>query len=151
MAFPDAYAPTEEDVFVFLVSLSPPAGADAQHMTAWKQALDQRIAKLGESYAAQAAVRARAEKRLVVSGLLTLRAKLPANEPDPIAAVTYTIDGNVVAAQNTPPFTHTWDTRQVANGEHVVEIRALNGRGSLLTRAIALIVVENSEKSEQKG
>ncbi|HZP83490.1 MAG TPA: Ig-like domain-containing protein [Chthonomonadaceae bacterium] len=146
--FPDAYAPTEDDVFVFLVTLPPPAGQEAAQAAEWKQALGQRIAKLGETYAAQAVARARAEKRMVVSGQLTLRAKLPVNEPDPIAAVTYAVDGNVVAAQNTPPFTHTWDTRQVPDGEHVVEIRALNGRGGLLTRALALIVTQNSGKAD---
>lgn len=146
--FPDAYAPTEDDAFVFLVTLPPPAGSDAPQAAEWKQTLGQRIAKLGENYAAQAAARARAEKRLVVSGALTLRAKLPTSEPDPIAAVTYAIDGNVVAAQNTPPFTYAWDTRQAPDGEHVVEIRALNGRGSVLTRALALIVTQNSGKAD---
>ncbi|HZO87248.1 MAG TPA: Ig-like domain-containing protein [Chthonomonadaceae bacterium] len=137
MAFPAAYTPTEDDVFVFLVTL-PPAPANE------KEAVRQRVERLAQVYAAGAVSRARAENRMVVSGLLTLRAKLPPGEPDPIAAVTYAIDNHVVAAQNTPPFVYTWDTRQVSDGEHVVEIRALNGGGGLLTRARALIVVHNA-------
>jgi hypothetical protein len=141
--FADAYAPTEEDVFVFLVSLPDATGGVPAEAKA-KETLLRHIEQMRQTYAATSTARARAAKRLV-SGTLTLNAKLPANEPDPIAAVTFAIDGNVVAAENTPPFSHAWDTHQVPDGEHVVEIRALNGRGSLLTRVLALIVVQNTQ------
>jgi hypothetical protein len=37
-----------------------------------------------------------------------------------------------------------WDTRQWENGEHLVEVRALDGAGKVLTRSKALVVTENS-------
>jgi hypothetical protein len=134
---PTGYSPSETDVFVFLVTLpKPPAEGAAT--------LAQRIEMLSKAYADGAAARAQAAKRKVVSGMLTLRAKLPEGEPDPIDAVTYMADGELLAAQNTPPFSYSWDTSGVPDGEHVVEIRAFNKTGRMLTRARALVVVQNT-------
>ena len=103
----------------------------------------ERVKSLADAYAADAIFRARAARHVIVAGTLTLKARLPQDEPDPIAAVIYAIDGDVVAAQNTPPFSYDWDTHRVPNGEHVVEIRALNAGGVTLTKARSLVVVRN--------
>lgn len=147
---PESYAPGEDDAYVFLVTLPPPpastgaqTASDEQRLTEWKKTVHKRIEEMGKNYADSAIARARAEKRAVVTGTLTLRAKLPDKEPDPIQIVTYAIDGDFVAAQNTPPFVYAWDTTRVSDGEHTIEIRAHNARGVLLTRARALVVVAN--------
>jgi hypothetical protein len=129
-------------VFVVSVALPPPSSL-ANQPDAWKAKVQARVEALAQSYAADMLFRARAARRKIVAGTLTLHAQLPANEPDPIAAVTYVIDGDVVAAQNVQPFTYAWDTRQVPDGEHVVEIRALSAGGGIITRARALVVVRN--------
>jgi hypothetical protein len=134
---PAGYSPSESDVFVLAVTL-PKASAAGQKSVA------ERLETLGKMYAADSVTRARAAKRKVVSGTLTLQAKLPEGEPDPIEAVTYMANGELLAAQNTPPFSYAWDTRTVADGEHIVEIRAFNKTGRLITRVRALVVVQNS-------
>lgn len=148
--FPEGYAPSEQDTFVLLVKLplpkpapGAPSASDAERTETRKADVRQRIEAQGKQYADTAIARANAERRSVVTGMLTLRARLPKGEPDPITAVTYYVDGDMVAAQNVSPFTYAWDTTRVENGEHVVEIRALNSRASVITRARALVVVRN--------
>lgn len=151
--FPEGYTPGSDDVFVFPVTLPTPRAAGPVSASAAPPAADsketvrKRIQALGQAYAADAPERARKEKRMVVSGTLTLRARLPSGEPDPIAAVIYAVDGDMVAVQNTGPFTYPLDTRRFPNGEHVVEIRALTARNGLISRARALIVVQNGGTS----
>jgi len=142
--FPDGYTPAEEDVFVFSVPPSAPAAGSPDERAGRQRALQGRLEALANAYGAGSVARARAEGRMVVNGTLTVHARLPAGEPDPVAAVTYLIDGDVVAAQNTPPFSYAWDTRKAPEGEHVVEIRALNSKGGPVTRARTLVVVHNA-------
>lgn len=137
---PPHFTPSESDVFHFQVTLPKKTQTGAEGSLT----LVQRIEALSKAYAEGAAARAKAAKRKVVSGTLTLQAKLPEGEPDPIDAVTYMADGDLVAAQNTPPYSYAWDTRKVADGEHIVEIRAFNKAGRMLTRVRALVVVQNT-------
>lgn len=132
---PETFTLGEEDTFIFTVSLG-------KEVT--KEVVAKECVKLAEAYQAEAAERAKANKTQVVSGMLALQPKLPLGEPDPIVYVTYSIDGDQVAAQNTEPFSYDWDTKQVSNGEHLVEIRALNRQGNLITRARVLVVVTNT-------
>ena len=107
------------------------------------QGLQERVTALGQAYTTQSIARARQERRSIVSGTLNLKAKLPEGEPDPIAYVTYAIDSRMVSTQNVAPFTFDWDTRQTTDGEHVVEVRALNRNGHMITQKRALVVVQN--------
>ena len=105
--------------------------------------LRRRIADLAEQYSARTMARAREARRTVVSGIVALRAKLPSGEPEPIAAVTYSIDGDIVSSQNTFPSAFGWDTTKLPNGEHVVEVRALSRFATVITRVRTLVVVNN--------
>lgn len=134
---------SSDDVFVFIVSL-PAKGA---HQEVTSSDVGALIATLGRAYADSAVTRARTEGRLVASGTLTLNAKLPYGEPDPIVAVTYSIDDDLLAAQNVGPYSFNWDTRRVPDGEHVVGIDALNRNGRLITHARALVVVANGKRA----
>ncbi|HLI49860.1 MAG TPA: Ig-like domain-containing protein [Chthonomonas sp.] len=141
-----AYSPQVGDVFEFTVERMPPPFFEpsaANRLNDWKMQIAQAIQAMANDYAAGAVARAQAEHRLIVSGFLTLKAKLPEGEPDPIEFVRFLVDGAVVQLTNVPPFTYKWDTRSVADGEHVVEIDALDKNGKLITQASALIVVQN--------
>ena len=105
--------------------------------------LQQRVTALEQAYLAQSLVRARQEHRPVVAGVLNLKAKLPPGEPDPIAYVTYVVDGQIVSSQNVPPFNFEWDTRHETEGEHLVEVRALNRNNHVITSKRALLIVQN--------
>ena len=148
--FSAGYTPREEDTFVFFVTLPLPSKGEGVSLSEEQQreklrhTASEAAEKLARNYREASPQRARAESHLLCSGKLTLRPKLPSGEPDPIAAVTYWIDGDMVAAQNTPPFSFEWDTHQTTNEEHIVEIRALNRHGNPLTRARALVVVQNA-------
>jgi hypothetical protein len=132
------------DVFVFIAPVSKGNNAIGSDTPQSEAA---RIDAVARAYLIGSISRARAEKRTVFTGTLTLKAQLPEGEPDPIAAVTYTIDDDLIAAQNVGPYAFDWDTRRAADGEHVVEISALNRNGRVITHARALVVVNNG-KSE---
>jgi len=149
-SYPDGFAPTEEAVFGFVVILpstqeaedgakSPP---DPERLARLAE-VRKRLTAVSEQYTGQAMTRARDNKRPVVSGVVMLRPKLPENEPEPITAITYSIDGDTVSAQTILPSTYGWDTSRVKNGEHVVEIRALSKYATVVTRVRALVMVNN--------
>jgi hypothetical protein len=133
---PDNFLLSEESVFIFIVSKTERGGNT-------KEQIAPRWDLLADSYQVGATARAKANRLSIITGILTLKPKLPDGEPDPIVYVTYHIDGEQVSAQNTIPFSHDWDTKQAQNGEHVVEIRALNRQGTLLTKAKVMVVVNN--------
>ena len=146
---PGDYVPSVNDVLVITAAQAPagksepanrvnPASTDSTHKN-----LRDRLEALARAYAEGAVARAEAENRTVASGFFKLNAKLPAGEPVPIAFVTYAIDGDLVAAENVAPFTYTWDTRRTGNGEHVVEVRALDAAGNPITSTRALVAVHN--------
>ena len=149
--FPADYLPNLDDVFIFHISLPlPPAKAgetEAQREDALKESVRAQVTALQKEYAAGAIARAAANKRKVVSGTLTLRANIPEGEPDPVTAVTYLLDGRFIAAQDTAPFVYQWNTQNVEDGEHVLEIRAVNRNARLVTRMRALVVVQNGSAS----
>ena len=107
--------------------------------------LSNRVTALGQAYMAQSLARARQEHRPIASGILSLKAKLPLGEPDPIAYVVYVVDNQIVSSQNVPPFQLEWDTRHESEGEHLVEVRALNRNGHPITSKRTLLVVQNKQ------
>ena len=146
--FPVDYTPAIDDVFVFHVRLPLPTAKDGQTEAQREEALREnvraQVTALQKAYAAGAVARAHSAGRKIVAGTLTLRALVPEGEPDPITAVTYIMDSRFIAAQNTAPFVYQWNTRNVEEGEHVLEIRAVNRDARPVTRVRALIVVQNN-------
>ena len=135
-SFPDIFTTDERNVFVFTVILPETPNPKAPPVS-------DQLEALANAYDAGAVSRARAAHRPIISGVWTLHAKLPPNEPDPIVYVSYLVDDDTVATQNTAPFSFGWDTKNASNGEHLVEIRALNSLGALVTHVRALVVVDN--------
>lgn len=149
-AFPEGYAPRDGDTLVIRAALpadtplpGAPEAAHSQRTVDFRLEIRRKIQALAARYEEEAVSRALRERRTVVTGYLTLQPKLPTGEPDPVTIVTYVVDGEVAAAQNVQPFLYRWDTRQAADGEHVVEIRGLSAQARLVTRAVALVVVAN--------
>jgi len=153
--FPNGVTPTEDDTFGFVVVLPLTHGASGilplvPDLTpivrlAKLAEVRKKLTALSEQYTGQALARARESKRSIVSGVVILRAKLPTGEPEPITAVTYSIDGDTVSAQTTLPSAYGWDTTRAANGEHIVEIRALSKYATVITRVRVLVLVDNTQ------
>jgi len=139
-AFPTAFAPSDSDLFVFVATAKEKENEDAEAERG------KQIETLSKGYCDKATERAKAEKRTIANGTLTLRAKLPTNEPDPITAVTYLIDGELASIQNAPPYLYAWDTRRVPDGEYAVEIRGMNKQGNVVTKVRALVAVDNGKR-----
>lgn len=146
--FPTLYTPAPDDVYVFLVTekeikkemqtSSPPGASDGGI-----DAMNAAVVAMGENYLQESVARARQEHRTPVDGILKLKLKLPKGEPDPIVYVSYSIDGHIVGSQNIVPFDFEWDTRQVTDGEHLLEIRACNLNLQVITWKRTLITVWN--------
>ena len=137
-SFPDIFTTDERNVFLFTLTEPETPNPKAPPVS-------EQINALADAYDAGATARARVAHRPIISGVWTLHAKLPPNEPDPIVYVSYVVDDDTVATQNTAPFSFGWDTKLVPNGEHMIEIRALNSLGALVTHVRALVVVDNAK------
>lgn len=134
---PDNFALSDENMFVFSVHLPSGVGGTTED-------LQQRWKILSEAYQAGAVARAKANHVTVAKDMLTLQPKLPEGEPEPIVGVTYLLDGVPIAAQyKLPSYSFDWDTRQVPNGEYLIEIRGQGDGTKVITRARVLVVVQN--------
>lgn len=84
---------------------------------------------------------ARLKGRRPTTGMLTVAARLA--EGENAKAVTFLVDGEVRGIVNSPPYEARWDTRTWADGEHLIEVRALDENGATLTQTRTLVVVKN--------
>ncbi len=129
--FPASFTPKETDILQITArrsNLAPDKIADYAKDAA-------------RNYSERAIAKLRAGGGSPANGILTITAKLsPGDNPD---AVTFLLDGTTAAIMNRPPYTMKWDTKEWANGEHLIEIRALGVSGSILTKSKALVVVDN--------
>jgi Bacterial Ig domain len=152
--FIEGYVPSTTDRFLITASLplpDPPIGVglpvqtEAERKTSFNHALRAAMESIAADYRDTAVARAVADKRKVTSGTLSLHPNISPDEPDPITAITYAIDDTTVCARTTPPYLFGWDTTSVPDGEHVIEVRALNAAGGVITRTRYLIVVKNAK------
>ena len=148
--FTENYSAHRNDHYLFEVSPSPPSDVKESESD-WDMQFKQAYRRMAASYAAGAVMRAFRERRTVVTGTLTLKAILPENEPDPITYVLYKVDKSTIEIQNRPPYSFPWDTTAVTDGEHVVEITAVDSKSHVVTRARALIVVQNHKNAKNKS
>jgi hypothetical protein len=88
-----------------------------------------------------AASPARAPTRaLPLQGRLTVRANVTGRG---ISVVVFRLDGRVAKITNVAPFTWEWDTREVINGDHTIEILGKDEEGNLINRRVTHVRVEN--------
>ena len=140
------YTLSEGDTFVFYVSVPAANGAPgdtttaaAQHESALKS-----FTALNRDYVRSAIERTHGDKSQLLSGLQTLKIKLPANDPDPVVTIVYSIDGcDTNGFSNVAPYQFEWDTRLVPDGEYLIEVRGLNKNSTTITALRRLVVVSN--------
>lgn len=126
------YVPHEGDVLII--------GCPISSLPAEKIA--EQIKLMVDRYKESVAARLRTQGKKPTNGILTVTVNVPAGEK--VGALTYFVDGEVVAIQNTAPFVVKLDTRKWANGEHLLEARAVDGGGAVVTQKKTLLFVENA-------
>ena len=67
----------------------------------------------------------------------------PQTLPSQTAILSYSVDGQMAAMVNQPPYTFTWNTARVANGTHTVEMRAVDALGNSLATQTETVRVSN--------
>ncbi len=78
---------------------------------------------------------------LPCSGVVDIR---PAPSlPRRTALLSYSVDGEMAAMVNQPPYTWTWNTARVANGVHLVQIQAVDSLGNALQTQTETVRVNN--------
>ena len=84
---------------------------------------------------------AKANNTPVVRGTLTVNAN-PTNARN-VSFVRLMVEGNVVAFTNVAPFTLSWNTRLMPDGDYTIEAAAMDGSGAILATTRKQIYVSN--------
>lgn len=141
---PAGYSPQDNDVLLLTARVPSPAtgsrGWDTRNDIPSGK-LSEYAQEAAERYKAEAFARLRKQGRKPATGILTINARLAPG--DTASAVTFLLNGDVSAILNHPPYSMRWDTREWPDGEHLIEVRALDKAGTILTQAKKLVVVNN--------
>ncbi len=140
------YTLSEGDIFVFYVCMPTTTSApgDTAAAAAHHETAVQSFVGLSRDYVRSAIERTHGDKSKLLSGLQTLKIKLPTNDPDPVVTVVYSIDGcDTNGFSNVAPYQFEWDTRLVPDGEYLIEVRGLNKNSTTVTALRRLVVVSN--------
>lgn len=130
-----SYVPADGDVLT----------ADVTQTRLTKEQLERYSADAVVRYREAAFARLRADGREPVSGKLTLSANLASGEKP--AAVTFSVDFSINSMMNTGPYKVSINTRELADGDHVVEVRALDRTSAVISSSRRLVVVKNSPQA----
>jgi hypothetical protein len=60
-----------------------------------------------------------------------------------ISLVVFYLNGRQAKVTNIPPYEWIWDTRNSANGEHLIEIRGLDSNSVTVTTVVTKVIVDN--------
>jgi hypothetical protein len=131
VALPERYSPQEGDVLLVTVTKADPKPEAASAM----------VQEAADKYRQAVVEKLRAANKKPTTGTLTVNANVPPGEK--VSVVTFHLDGAVVGILNSPPFTIRLNTTIWTNGEHLIEVRALDANGGTVTRKKALVVVDN--------
>jgi hypothetical protein len=96
-----------------------------------------------KAYAAQAEDAARAGRTPIVRGEVALTAAAPDRRT---AFVSFYVDGDFKSITNSVPYSFTWNTRQVPDGEYVVEAQTQDALSHPLTTTRTKLWVDNSRR-----
>lgn len=86
-------------------------------------------------------------KSQIVSGVLTVNARLINH--DRVMFVAFYIDGDLRCMSNSQPFQYDWDTTTVPDGEHEIEVRALDSAGGVISKTVSRVIVSNGTGSAE--
>lgn len=92
---------------------------------------------------------ARAGRLPLVTGTLTINAN-PTNAAG-VVFVRFSVEGAAKGFTNRAPFTLSWDTTRVPNGEYLVEAEAIDGNGRVLATTRRLVYVQNGPAPVRPG
>ena len=107
----------------------------------------QRVALAAQRYRDQARQMARSGKTPIMRGPLTIKA----SDPDPhIQMVTFSVDGVLKSLTNQRPYLFTWDTADGPDGEYVVEARAADATGNVISVTRTRVWVDNTRQIASK-
>jgi hypothetical protein len=130
--FPPDYSPADGDILLLT----------ATRMDMPLDKFSEYVREAAERYKADSLARLKKQGRKPITGILTIHARLAPG--DTANAVTFLLNGDVSAILNHPPYTMRWDTREWPDGEHLIEVRALDTTGAILSRVKKLVVVNNN-------
>ena len=78
---------------------------------------------MNKVYVLSALGKAKWEKRQIVQGNLIFLPKLLVAEPEPIVAISYSIEGDMIALHNSLPSVFNWKIHNRNNEEPTFEVR----------------------------
>jgi len=128
---PQNYTPRDGDVLLITATYS---NLPSEKIAVYAQDASAR-------YHDDAISRLRSRGGAPISGTLTVTARLASGDRPEF--VIFTLDGADAAILNRPPYTVNWDTREWVDGEHLIEVRARDAAGAVLTQTKKLVVVDN--------
>jgi len=111
--------------------------------TAWRAG---EITVAERDYNARALAVARAGKTMVTRGQITLTAAAPDRRT---AYVAFYVDGQFRGVTNSAPYTFSWNTRLVPDGEYVIEALAQDASDQTLSSTRTKIWIDNTRKAAQ--
>ncbi len=71
----------------------------------------------------------------------------PGEIPAQTALLSFSIDDQIAAMINRPPYTYAWNTLKVANGTHTIRVDAMDSYGNTLYTQTATVRVKNKDAS----
>ncbi|NUQ71623.1 MAG: Ig-like domain-containing protein [Chthonomonadales bacterium] len=126
------YSPAPHDYLLLSVDLKTASTSDT---------LLEALSRAAKDYAEYASKRHKATGKSATKGYITVTARFPVNEPP--TSATFLLDGRTVAIINRPPYSVRWDSRDWADGEHLIEVRSIGPNGTILSQTHTLIYVAN--------
>ena len=78
----------------------------------------------------------------VVAGIVTVVAN--ATDAGGVAQVSILADGALLGSGTLAPFSNSWDTRQLANGIHTLQVRATDSSGNIALSPMRTLTVDNA-------
>lgn len=132
------------------------ARTSSKGVTAFRLLLPQRnsaearqVARsVADAYRMQLLARAQAGKLPLIRGLYTFSAN-PTGATG-TASARFSIEGQPRGFSNSPPFSLSWDTRLVADGEYLIQTEALNPNGDVLAATHRRVFVSNNQNRQAK-
>lgn len=130
-ALAPGYTPSDGDAYLIT----------ARHSAHPAEKLSEYLVDTATVYRETAISRLRARGEKPASGILEIEGKLANGEQ--ASAVSFLVDGVIAGFTNATPYLLRADTTRWSDGEHVLEVRALDGAGAVLTSRKMLVVVDN--------
>ncbi len=130
---PAGYIPRDGDTLIILVQSARAAPTD----------IASRITEAAAEYTRTAIARWIKKGKTPVTGYLTVDVQLKKGLYP--SALTFSMDGSMFACMNTPPWRAKADTRPLTDGEHLLEIKALDANQRTITDIKKLVVIQNHE------